>query len=237
LPESNVVVSGLASPGMNVSLLKDGQKVATVPAKADGSFQITISGLSSGMYRMQAVGITPGFGVARSDVFNVQVLKDATTKISNVVLPPSIVLAQKDGLYEIRGVSYPGATVSLYVKNSLVQSSDVQSDGVYRFSLSVSEYTGDSSVYVITTIQGVTGEYKSVETSLLPASVGATAPALPSTCMITGDINADCSVDAVDFFVSRWRYVRDLFSERFDFNDDGTTDLVDFSIMAFYWTG
>jgi hypothetical protein len=236
LPESNVVVSGFSSPGMNVSLLKDGQKVATVPAKADGSFQITISGLSSGMYLMQVVGIAPGFGVTRSDIFTVQVLKDATTKVSNVVLPPSVVTTQKDDFYEIRGVAYPGATVSLYVQNFLIKSSGVQSDGEYSFLLPIREYAEGSSVYVIATMQGVTGEFKSMET-FLPASADAVAPASPSTCVITGDINGDCSVDAVDFFVSRWRYVRDLFSERFDFNKDGTTDLVDFSIMAFYWTG
>ncbi len=236
LPETNVVVSGLAPPGMNVSLLKDGKRVATVPAKDDGTFQITISGLSGGVYRMQVVGTLVGLGVSRSDVFPVQVLKDATTKISEVVLPPSLVVEKQDTNYSILGVTYPESTVSLYVKSSFIRSVVADQLGVYRFLIPITTGNSGADVYVVAMIPSVSTTYKSI-TAILPALNEATKPQSDGGCILLGDINADCRVDAVDFFVSRWQFVRDLFSTRFDFNDDGFVDLVDFSIIAFNWTG
>jgi hypothetical protein len=236
LPETNVVVSGLAPPGMNISLLKDGQKVATVPVKGDGTFQITISGLSGGVYRMQVVGTSIGLGVSRSDVFPVQVLKDATTKISEVVLPPSLVTGKVNADYSIVGVSYPESIVSVYVKGSFVSSVVADQLGMYRLLIPISTTNPGAEVYVVAVIPSVSTSYKSIST-ILPVLDEGTEQLPDGGCTIPGDINADCRVDAVDFFVSRWQFVRELFSKRFDFNNDGVVDLVDFSIIAFNWTG
>jgi hypothetical protein len=156
LPDTNVVVFGFGTVGATVSLLKDGQRVGTVPVREDGSFQITISGLGTGTYRFQLVSEKIGSDPVRSEVIVLRVLRESTTKVGPVSLPP--------------------------------------------FSPIVPEST-------------------------------------PIECLLIGDINQDCRVNSVDFFVTRFLYVRDMVLGRFDFDNDGELTIVDFSIMAFYWTG
>ena len=58
-----------------------------------------------------------------------------------------------------------------------------------------------------------------------------------STCVVRADLNGDCSVNLVDFSILAYWYKRSGFPAAYDLNGDGKIDLVDFSIMAYYWTG
>lgn len=51
------------------------------------------------------------------------------------------------------------------------------------------------------------------------------------------DVNEDGKIDLVDFSILAYWYKRDNPPSRFDLNSDGAVDLTDVSILAFYWTG
>jgi len=51
------------------------------------------------------------------------------------------------------------------------------------------------------------------------------------------DLNRDGSINLVDFSVAAYWYKRKSPPAKYDLNNDGKIDLVDFSIMAYYWTG
>jgi hypothetical protein len=53
----------------------------------------------------------------------------------------------------------------------------------------------------------------------------------------SGDIDNDNHVDLVDFSIMAYWYGRSGFPAAYDLNGDGKIDLADFSIMAYYWTG
>jgi hypothetical protein len=56
------------------------------------------------------------------------------------------------------------------------------------------------------------------------------------TCRIA-DLNCDGKVNLVDFSILAYWYKKTPVPEKVDLNNDGKVTLVDFSIMAYYWTG
>ena len=58
-----------------------------------------------------------------------------------------------------------------------------------------------------------------------------------SVTNIPGDCNADNVINLVDFSVLAFWYGKDNPPVCVDTNHDGIINLVDFSILAFYWTG
>jgi hypothetical protein len=56
-------------------------------------------------------------------------------------------------------------------------------------------------------------------------------------CPPKGDLNGDCKVDLIDFSIMAYWYKRPNPPELVDLNGDGKVDLIDFSILAYYWTG
>lgn len=231
ITETNVVVAGVALPGMSVSLLKDGQRIATVPAKDDGTFQITVSGLATGLYRMQVIG-TVGFSTsARSDVFVVRVIKNSTTKLSGITLPPTITVSSDATTHTVSGYTFPGSAVRLVVDGVETSIAVADETGRYQFVIPKQVQLRTQVVVVSAVHNGID---VSAATTIEPA-ISAVPPKVG--CQGITDINSDCQVDVIDFFVMRWRFLTDIVSDRFDFNNDGAVTIVDFSIMAYYWTG
>ena len=56
-------------------------------------------------------------------------------------------------------------------------------------------------------------------------------------CDIPADLSDDCRVNLVDFSILAYWYKRDGVPLSVDLNDDQRVDMSDFSIMAYYWTG
>jgi len=52
-----------------------------------------------------------------------------------------------------------------------------------------------------------------------------------------GDMNGDQRVNLIDFSILAYWYKRPNPLASVDLNKDGKVDLVDVSILAFYWTG
>lgn len=229
--DTNVIVGGVAVPGMSVSLLKDGQRIATVPARDDGTFMITVAGLATGVYRMQIVGTLGYSHRVRSELFEVRVIKNSTVKISGITLPPSLMATHDATGVIVSGFTFPRTAVHLTVDGVQVALAVSDETGLYTFALPKPASLKDTMI-VVSTIHG------GVPVSST-ATLFATSSELPSAtgCQLQTDINGDCTVDVVDFFVMRERFLTGVLAKRFDFNNDGSVTIVDFSIMAFYWTG
>ncbi|MFA6385357.1 MAG: dockerin type I domain-containing protein, partial [Candidatus Paceibacterota bacterium] len=54
---------------------------------------------------------------------------------------------------------------------------------------------------------------------------------------LRGDLNCDNHVNLIDFSIMAYWYKKINPPEKVDLNNDGKITLVDFSIMAFNWTG
>ncbi len=228
---TNVVMFGVAPPQSTIFLLKDGQRVAAVPVKSDGTFQVTLAGLGAGTFRFSLIGEKSGFSPIASEAIPVRVLKGATTKVGPVTLPPFTRFLPNNGQVTVEGYAPGNDIVSLFINGTPVKEVKPAADGFFEF-----EFTPDQSVTLQVGVSNGDETIILTEPVYYPLRDGDTSPQL-EVCVLPGDINGDCRIGPADFFISRYRYVINQFSDRFDFNKDGQISIVDFSIMAFYWTG
>ncbi len=231
-PATNLVVTGYAEPSMRVQLLVDGILVATTIADTEGQYQTTISGLSAGEYRLQVTGFSSYTEMrTQTETIKISIVANATTKLSHIMVPSTFILQYVDGQYSLRGQAAPGSKVIPVVASTPVpaQSTTVDATGVYEILI-----TGLPNQMVTVQIKSPT--HNNVSTGMAQSFSNAEQEA-PDICVYGIDITNDCLVNLIDFQAARWIYIFNPASLRFDLDDNKKIDIVDFSIMAYYWTG
>lgn len=241
--EAIVIFEGKASPQSIVTVLKDGQMSATTTGGNDANFQITLSGLSGGSYI---------FGFYSEDkkgirssllVFSINVTAGATTKVSGVFIAPTLVIdkeeVKKGEDVLIFGESVPKADIRISVKSKDKEFSVntvADSEGKYSYSLNTDSF--DFSQCQVTVIAFVDNLPSNIS-KIIYFIIGTETvfrKVLPEH-PLKGDFNDDSLVNLVDFSILLYWFDYPNPSSEIDLNKDNKIDLVDFSIMAYYWTG
>lgn len=245
VPETKIILTGMAYPRSNMVLLKDGQIALKTIAGDDGIFNMELSGLSSGTYIFSVYG-EDNKGITSSPfVFPIKITQGASTTISGVFIPPTISTDKeevKQGDYiAIFGQAPPQSDVTIVVSsdNQIVNKIKADKNGIYlyNFNTSLLEKGDHYAKSIITLNQESVVSGKSVK-----FTVGDTDISSSSQSYYPGDLNYDNKINLVDFSIAAYWYKKNL-SESFAviekkaLNGDGKIDLVDFSIMAFYWKG
>jgi hypothetical protein len=230
-PDTNFVVTGYSAPGAVVTLLKDAERAGFAVTDNDGFFQITISGLSAGVYTMQLIAEKAPYR-ANVDAFRVTVTSNVTTKVSDIYFP-ALFTVKNTGASAITaaGLSLPNATIIVYQGGVPLVTTKSAGDGTFSFSLPVSSLVTSDDLTIVTMVDG---REVAVSDFVLPAVEVSTTD--QPRCVVA-DITGDCRVNLVDFAIAVWMLVYDPQSLRFDYDSSGVLDIVDFSIMAYYWTG
>ncbi len=240
-PETKVIFEGRAYPLSKVNILKDGQLAVSTISGPDAKFYVSIEGLSSGNY-LFAVYSEDSQG-RRSVLFTfpVFITQGVTTKISGIFIAPTIDVdkleVKKGEVIKIFGQTVPNIDVAVIINSEEEIYGKTKSDEIGAY------------LYNLDTIEVEMGNHlaksrATIEEEISPLSqaisfkVG-TKTVLKETVKIPekGDLNNDKRVNLVDFSILAYWYQRPSPSATVDFNNDGKVNLVDFSIMAYYWTG
>lgn len=224
---TNLVVTGFFAPFSRVTLLKDGFASGMTFTDAAGFYQITVSGISPGKYILKIVAASYAGGVLVSDSFFGEVFSESTTKISSVYIAPDYLIDRGVDTLRLVGKSVPGAEVRIQAGNTFFEvRADARGDFSYEFAKPVSNY----NQIRVGLLQGgdvVWGNWRDVPMT----------EASPLGCPIDIDVTSDCKVNFVDFSLMLWWYLFNPKEASIDLDGNGKLDLVDFSILAFYWTG
>lgn len=206
---NQVQFKGKAYPGSQVSLLKDGALVARVPASPDANFEISLSGFSNGTYN---------FGVWAEDIkgersitqtFNVTLTSGVTTVVSGIFLPPTISVdkleVRRGDILTIIGQSVPQATVNIFVHPE---------EEVIK---TVKASEDGSWIYKFDTLEVAYGDHITKARSSSKADISTFS-------------------QSVGFKVGYTNVATPKIAKKIksDLNDDGRVNLIDFSILA-YW--
>jgi len=240
--QTAVTFKGRAYPSSNVNLLENAALVAITKAGPDANFEITVSGLSGGTY---------AFGIWASDyqglrsvtqTFTVLVTPGVTTVISGIFLPPTIGLdkiqVKRGDILNIFGQSVPSSTITVAVNsvNQIVKQILADASGIWL-------YKFDSLLVELGDHSAGSRSTVKVDISemsqLVFFKVGNQniSASLPKNCPARGDFNNDCRVDLIDFSIMAYWYNRPTPPAKIDLDNDGKINLIDFSILAYYWTG
>ncbi len=237
-----MTLSGRAYPGRAVTLLKDAAVVSSAAAGSDGSFSLSVSGLSSGNYIFSLYSEDKNGNRSSLHTFPVSITAGATTNVSGIFIAPTIAVDKEEvkrgDTITIFGQSAPAADILITVgsEEEIVVKTKADTGGAYLYYFDTSEldYGSHSAKSKATLLNQLLSSYSraagfTVGTKNVLAKTGEASA--------KGDINADRRVNLVDFSVMAYWYRRVAPPTHVDLNTDRKIDLIDFSILAYYWTG
>jgi hypothetical protein len=237
-PQTGVRFSGEAYPFAKVTLLKEGEEQVTVTAEVDGKFFITLEEQYSAniLYSL----IAEDLNGERSLLINYPLVVQSgfLTHLSGIRFPPTISVDK----VEAKVNSF--ITVTGYALPSRELEAVIGGEGAAIFSFTSS--TNGTYKIVVPLSNLPKGDYTvSVKykgdarvSKLVRFSIGTADILRPEVLLnIPGDCNSDRIINLVDFSILAFWYGKLKPPTCVDTNRDGKINLTDFSILAFYWTG
>jgi hypothetical protein len=234
--------SGRAYPRSTVTILKDAQVAISTIADATSNFSASLTGLAAGNYFFSVYSEDNNGNRSSLLTFPVSVTV-GTTNITGIFIAPTIAVdksqVRRGDNIAIFGQTTPQSEVTIQVNSDGPHFAKTQADtiGAYLYNFdTVPLEFGDHS----TKSKAAKDNEISPFSVAVPFVVGTTnilAIQAEKKCNGRGDVNNDCRVNLVDFSIVAFWYRRANPPARVDINGDGQVSLVDFSIMAFNWTG
>jgi hypothetical protein len=239
---TTVNFSGMGYPLSKIVILQDGVQVVNTIADPSANFSASVTGLSQGTYTFAVYAQDKNGNRSAMFSFPVYITTGATINIGGIILAPTI---DVERIQVRRGDNEPifGFTVPNSKVNITVHSDDVHF-------VSATANASGAYLYNFDTTPLEYGDHNAKSRALFDQKVSAeTNPVsflvsteskikTPSCSTLVGDINCDGKVNLVDFSILAYWYKKGtLPPANVDLNSDGKINLVDFSIMAYHWTG
>jgi hypothetical protein len=234
-----VQFSGVAYPDAFIALLKDGVEIGRKNANSAGAFDFSVTNLAAGSYQFGFLA-QDASGV-RSIAFTVGLTLTAgqTTTMTGIILPPTMDITNPVVTAGDK-VQVTGASAPGAAVRLVVDA------GKYTFT--VPSLLDGSWKYQVPTQGLANGLYTvKAQTVIGPDMSSGFSQALQfgvgvqipvSQCQNAPDINGNGRVNLVDFSILAYWWRRPIPpGATFDLNCDGVVNLADFSILAYYWNG
>lgn len=244
-PPTQVRFTGLAYPGTNVTIAEKDTTIATVPADPNAAFDVTVT-IDPGEHTFDISG-TDAAGVT-GEVFNVTLTlaSGTTVTITGIFLSPTITQDTTEvtvgDTITLFGMTVPESTVSIFVSSEEETTYTTNADEDGEWSRSFIAGDGVLAVGSHEARAKATAPDDSVSefSKTVAFSVVAAEEQPPDPCdgKTAGDLNCDSAVNLVDFSILLFYWQQSSPANvRADINTDGIVDIIDFSILLFYWTG
>lgn len=238
---TQVIFTGRAYPLSKVVVLKDGQIAVSTIAGPDALFEINLSGLTAGNYIFALYGKDSKGLRSTLFTFPVYITSGAATKVSGIFIAPTIA-ADKNEVKQGDNIAIFGQSAPNGEINISVNSED-------EFFVKTSADKNGIYLYNLDTASLKMGQHFTKSKVALASQISSFGNVIsfivgtknvavaPTKVSVSGDLNNDGRINLVDFSIIAYWYKRPSPPASIDFNSDGKIDLVDFSIMAYYWTG
>jgi len=240
-----VNVSGAAYPLSTVVVLQDGQTALQTIAGPDGNFSASLTNLTAGSYIFSVYGEDSAGRRSATFNFPVTITAGATTNISGIFLSPTIGLdkttVKKGDTLTIFGEAVPSAPVTIQVDSAgpVFLNTTSSANGAYLYEMNTANLELGSHVAKSEAASGnVVSDY-SLAAGFTVGSENISAPtqsACPPNYQLA-DLNKDCRVNLVDFSILAYWWHRPNPPVGYLISGGTGVSLKDFSIMAYEWTG
>lgn len=241
-----VEFKGLAYPGVIVSILRDSQLIGAVTAGSDGSFALTDSGLAGGNYNF---GFIATDNEGRKSIilsFILNVVAESTTSVAGIIIPPTISIDREQlspgDKLGVSGQATPGSAITIEIlPEELISQTTARNDGSYSIKITTRNLEVGMHTVRSKAKLKTGGESIFSEVAIFGLGVPYTKRGfeIPGVGLVKiPDFNGDARVNIVDVSVMIYWFKKSVPGGFFaDLNNNGVVDIADFSILVFYWTG
>ncbi|MEO5646658.1 MAG: Ig-like domain-containing protein [Candidatus Paceibacterota bacterium] len=240
---TSVNFSGMAYPSSKVVIMQDGVIIITTVADPNANFSAALSGIAQGSYTFSVYAQDKDGNRSASFPFPIYITSGAAVTIGGIILAPTIDVdkseVKRGDNQIIFGYSVPNSKININVHSNEehIVTTTTSALGAYLYNL-------DTSVleYGDHTAQSramLVNNKVSAQTNPVSFKVSNENKNKPAGCgTIIGDLNCDNKINLVDFSIlAFWYKKNEKPPENVDLNHDGKTTIVDFSILAYHWTG
>ncbi|NMB56613.1 hypothetical protein GYA19_01590 [Candidatus Beckwithbacteria bacterium] len=235
---ASLTISGYTSPYAFVFFSENGTIVGTVTANEDGYFAKYLNGLNGGTHSFRIYGIDNVSRTTSSVDLEVETPVYQHINVSNLILSPTIELndneiEQGDNVV-VSGKSVPESNISLFTESPL------------RTYYTTSDINGNWAYTITDTNEYIVGDYKVYSlvqkdafqslfsnTLIFTVASDTGSSGNPSCDISHGDLNCDNITNLIDFSILMYYWGTN--NALADMNTDRIVNLIDFSIMMYYW--
>jgi hypothetical protein len=236
-----ITISGTAYPNSQVTILRDSQIYSLVAADPAGHFSVTLTDQSPGTYT---------YGVYATDINGVRspilgfertITGGTTTTADNLVIAPSIgqshTVVKQGEAIVFSGYTAPNAAVTLRFTGQQSFNIPVISDAAGYYTYSLDTGARAKGNYAVSATVVVNG-VTSPPSFVLNFTIGDNMVVPPTGTCGRSDLNCDGRVNLVDFSILLYYWESDFSrNPRADIDNNGAVGLRDLSIMLYDWTG
>lgn len=236
-----VNITGRAYPSRTINFLLDGDAIGTVQSNGQGLFEFsTKSSPGTATLGMWATDVFGTKSITMSNTFDVT--QGAVTNLNDLVLPPSIKVSQTNftpgTVLTVSGQSVPNATIDLYIDRNLTTAvATGQSGGNGQWSIQYNTSRLSATTHTLRA-RSVTGAPPLEVQSGMSSTIELTSGSGTASPGASGsDLNSDTKVNLIDFSILIFWWNTEGGTSGADINGNGRVSLEDFSILLFNWTG
>lgn len=241
IPLTGATFSGRAYPGSTVTLLKNADVAARTVAGSNASFNISLSGLSAATYVFSLYSEDANGNRSSLYSFTVTLTEGAITNVSGVFIAPTITAdksqVKRGDILTILGQTVPKGTVTITVNSNEELFFETNADPNGAYAYSLDTAPLDFGAHLAKSRAAAAGAVSAYGKAVSFEVGTENVPAKPGMPRPGIDLNGDGRVNIVDFSILAYWYKRPNPPAATDLNGDGKVTLVDFSILAYYWTG
>ncbi len=210
---SEVVIEGIAYPNRSVTLLKDGQVASQANSDASGRFRFSLVGISSGVYTFGVVSTDSTGNKSLTYTFTFRVAPGVNTSVTGIVLPPTVSIDK----LEVRqgepvnfiGYSYPDSNVFLSINSLYEIVKKAKADKDGFWTFAFNTLEVEKGNHSVSA--NASGKAgESSSSDKVYFKVGDTTVLADKPKVIMGDSNADNKVNLIDFSIMAYWYKRTL---------------------------
>lgn len=237
---STVKLTGVSFPNAKLKLLKDGQVTTSLIANNDGTFSIIVNNLPGGAYQFAIYAEDNTGTTSSSYVVNVLVSGSQVYPFNEIIVPPTLntnlTTIGQDQHLVMYGYGPAGSTILFSVPGSLDLGSTI-ADSTGFYQFELANNLPPGSYQVRARAQ--LGDRQSMYSKPVAITfyTGAIVPPPPTQYKVCVDYNQDGRVNLVDFSILLFWFGKTDMPTRIDCNGDRLIDIKDFSILMYFWTG
>ncbi len=238
--DTTIIFIGHSYPNSQVIILKDGQIASSILSSSNANFEATLTGLSAGNYTFSVYSQDKAGNKSSNLTFSIDLTAGAITKISGIFVSPTIEVdkssVRQGDNLTIFGYSFPQSQITLSINSPQQFFVTTQADDTGYYIYNLDSSLLSYGQHTIKARATHSGEGSDFSQQI-NFTVDSKSIYSKETQSSKSDLNSDNRVNLVDFSILAYWYKRPNPPTESDLNGDNKIDLIDFSIMAYHWSG